>query len=261
MLPAIALNLLIGHLVVLAGLPLYLDMIGTVFIAVACGPIAGMVSGGATLLLWSTYKSGMWVWAPVAMGIGLVAGFCARFRLFISPAFSVLAGFFIAVTATFISVPIRMMVAPRTDVGETLLSTPLIEAGREAFGAVLSATFLVDMVDKVTVCLAAWFLLRIIPNNWLAKERRMVENSPGSYHPPALSAVTGYLAMLFLYATFFATMVISPQPLAHDQTAHQAFQAISIPMFQQAASLLSQYGHWIALSLVGIMFLGIANSD
>ncbi|HKG53288.1 MAG TPA: hypothetical protein VKB04_03430, partial [Anaerolineales bacterium] len=49
---AIAINITIGQIVVLLKLPVYLDSIGTVLVAVLCGPWAGAVTGALSNTIW-----------------------------------------------------------------------------------------------------------------------------------------------------------------------------------------------------------------
>ena len=49
---AIAINIAIGQLVYTLKVPLYLDSIGTIFVGAVAGPIAGLVTGALTNLIW-----------------------------------------------------------------------------------------------------------------------------------------------------------------------------------------------------------------
>lgn len=49
---AIAINVVIGQIVVLLKLPVYLDSIGTVLVGVLCGPIAGLLTGTLSNIIW-----------------------------------------------------------------------------------------------------------------------------------------------------------------------------------------------------------------
>jgi hypothetical protein len=86
---AIAINIILGQTVAAAlKVPIYLDSIGTILVAVLAGPVAGAVTGGLTNLLWtyvlpppfnSPYAAPFFV---VAVEIGLVAGIAGRFGFF-----------------------------------------------------------------------------------------------------------------------------------------------------------------------------------
>lgn len=256
-----ALNIALGQIVAHAGLPLYLDTIGTVLAGVAFGPLAGIICGGLTLLAWEALLPGMVYWAPVGMAVGAMAALCARLRLFISPPFTILAGFLIALTSTVISAPIRLFAEAPALTGEGVVSGVLIRAGRDVISAVLSSSFLVEMVDKVSVCLLAYALLRLLSSVLGEHARQALSARAGFMHPPTLAVIGGYMALLFLYATFFVTEVISPEPLRYDIVAFEAFQSISSPILQQVCVLLANWGSLAALVCVGVMIYGLFTQD
>lgn len=83
---AIAINMIGGQLISMLKLPIFLDSIGTLISAVLLGPFIGMLTGLLTNLLWGLLTDPIAAaFAPVAMVIGLVAGWLAR-RLVSYPA-------------------------------------------------------------------------------------------------------------------------------------------------------------------------------
>jgi len=82
---AIVINIVVGHLVQdILKLPVYLDSIGTVLVAVLAGPLAGALTGAISNLIWSIVFSNPTI-APfsiTAFAIGLVAGLWARLGWF-----------------------------------------------------------------------------------------------------------------------------------------------------------------------------------
>src|SRR5512139_1952884 len=77
---AIAINIVIGQIVVYLKLPVYLDSIGTVLVGVLCGPWAGMLTGTLSNIVWGIFLDpNALPWFPVAAAIGLVAGLTANF--------------------------------------------------------------------------------------------------------------------------------------------------------------------------------------
>ena len=76
---AIAINMVGGQLISMLKLPIFLDSIGTLISAVLLGPVVGMLTGLLTNLLWGLLTDPIAAaFAPVAMVIGLVAGWLAR---------------------------------------------------------------------------------------------------------------------------------------------------------------------------------------
>jgi hypothetical protein len=86
---AIAINIILGQTVSAAlKVPIYLDSIGTILVAVLAGPIAGALTGGLANLIWtyvlpapfhSDYAAPFFI---VAVEIGLVAGIAGRLGFF-----------------------------------------------------------------------------------------------------------------------------------------------------------------------------------
>ena len=86
---AIAINIILGQTVAAAlKIPIYLDSIGTILVAVLAGPIAGAVTGGLANLIWtyvlpapfhSDYAAPFFI---VAVEIGLLAGVFGRLGFF-----------------------------------------------------------------------------------------------------------------------------------------------------------------------------------
>ena len=86
---AIAINIILGQTVSAAlKVPIYLDSIGTILVAVLAGPIAGAITGGLANLIWtyvlpapfhSDYAAPFFI---VAVAIGPVAGIAGRLGFF-----------------------------------------------------------------------------------------------------------------------------------------------------------------------------------
>ncbi len=98
-----------GQLASMVKLPIFLDSIGTLISAVLLGPVIGMLTGLLTNLLWG---SGLTdpiaaAFAPVAMVIGLVAGWLARAGWFRTLPKVVVSGVIITLAVTVVAVPLR----------------------------------------------------------------------------------------------------------------------------------------------------------
>src|SRR3990172_3743605 len=85
---AIAINIAVGQIIYTLKVPLYVDSIGTVLVGVLAGPWAGALTGLLSNLIWSLLPvpggAGPFTaaFAPVAMVIGLMAGFWASRGVF-----------------------------------------------------------------------------------------------------------------------------------------------------------------------------------
>ena len=171
---AIAINIVIGQIVVLLKLPVFLDSIGTVLVAVLAGPWAGALTGALSNIIWGLLVDpGALPWFPVAAVIGLVAGICANFGLFKQWWKVIIAGFFVALAAVIISTPIGVyLFGGITGSGSTFITAYLLATGQELFTAVLSTNFLVEPIDKILTCLLAWLIIRGLSVRYVSRFSR-----------------------------------------------------------------------------------------
>ncbi|MBI1877845.1 MAG: ECF transporter S component [Chloroflexi bacterium] len=168
---AIAINIVIGQIVVLLKLPVFLDSIGTVLVAVLAGPWAGALTGTLSNIIWGLLiDPGAFPWFPVAAAIGLVAGICANFGLFKTWWKVIIAGIFVALAAVIVSTPIGVyLFGGITGSGSTFITAYLLATGQELFTAVLSTNFLVEPVDKIITCLVAWLIIRGLSVRYISR--------------------------------------------------------------------------------------------
>lgn len=168
---AIAINVVIGQIVVLLKLPVFLDSIGTVLVAVLAGPWAGALTGTLSNIVWGLILDpNAFPWFPVALFIGLVAGICANFGLFKSWWKVVITGFIIALTAAIVSTPIGVyLYGGITASGSSFITAYLLATGRGIFEAVISTNFIVEPVDKIATALLAWLIIKGLSARYIAR--------------------------------------------------------------------------------------------
>ncbi len=169
---AIAINIAIGQLIVTLQIPIYLDSIGTVLVAVLAGPWAGLVTGGLTNLIWglSGINPAYTPYAIVAAIIGLLAGWFANLGWFKSAAKVAIAGLITGVVAAASSAPITALVyggvtGTATDVIVGLLQS----AGASVFGAAFGQGLVSDPLDKLATFVVAWAIIRALPMRTVAR--------------------------------------------------------------------------------------------
>lgn len=146
---AIGINGAVGWIVNKLDLPLYMDTIGTIFIAVVAGPWAGALTGVLTNIILGIFSPEFIPYWPVPLFIGLVAGLCANAGLFKTWVKAVVTGLLVAVTAAALS---------------TLISMQIHE------GLSLSAAYFLvqEPLDKVATALIVWSMTRMLPQGILA---------------------------------------------------------------------------------------------
>ncbi|MCK6627093.1 MAG: ECF transporter S component [Anaerolineae bacterium] len=171
---AIAINIVIGQIVVLLKLPVYLDSIGTVLVAVLAGPWAGALTGTLSNIIWGLLiDPGAFPWFPVAAAIGLVAGICANFGLFKSWWKVIITGFLVALAAVIVGTPIGVyLFGGITSSGTTFLTAYLLATGQGLVESVLTTNFLFEPLDKIITCLLAWLIIRGLSVRYISRFSR-----------------------------------------------------------------------------------------
>ena len=148
---AIAINIAIGQIVLLLKLPVFLDSIGTVLVAVLCGPWAGALTGAP----------GAFPWWPVAAMIGYMAGRMAQWGFFKTWWKVVVTGFVVALTAAIVSTPIAVyLFGGITASGSSFITAYLLQTGQGIWSAVVSTSFLTEPVDKITTAMLAFAIIQ-----------------------------------------------------------------------------------------------------
>lgn len=161
---AVALNVVLGDAVALLKIPmLFLDTIGTIFIAAAFGPFWGVLTGIATNLLMGVTASPTAIpFALVSIAVALVTGYMAKGGFSLIKA--IFTGLILSIVAPLIGTPIRIyLFGGLTGSGADLLITALRAAGNEIFASTFLATIASNFLDKIISCVLVAVLLQIIP--------------------------------------------------------------------------------------------------
>jgi energy-coupling factor transport system substrate-specific component len=168
---AIAINIVLGEIALLLKLPIYLDGTGTIFLAVLCGPWAGALTGVLTNIIWGiTIDPNQLPWFPVALFIGLVAGFMAKWGWFHKWWKVIVAGFVIACFTTLASTPIAVyLYGGITTSGSSFITAFMLQTGKDLVTSVLTANFLTDPLDKITSALLAFAVLRALSRRYISR--------------------------------------------------------------------------------------------
>jgi energy-coupling factor transport system substrate-specific component len=201
---AIAINIAIGQIVVLLKLPVFLDSIGTVLVGIICGPWAGALTGALSNTIWGLFNPDSLPWWPVALFIGLVAGLCANAGLFKNWWKVILSGFLIALTAAITSTPIAVyLYGGITASGSSFITAYLMQTGQGVVSAVLSTSFLVEPVDKITTAMLAFAIVQGLSKRLIARFPRPenAEVEQGSNTTQLITAIV--VAVIVVILGFF----------------------------------------------------------
>ena len=161
----IAINMTLGQLASMLKLPLFLDAIGTLIVALLSGPVAALVTGLMTNLIWGLISSPVAAaFAPVAAVIGLVGGLCARSGGFRTLPRVLLSSLLITVAVVLVATPIRTyLFGGATGSGADFLVAYMNVLGTKLIESVAITVFGTNLVDKLICALVAWFAVRALP--------------------------------------------------------------------------------------------------
>ncbi len=149
----IAINFVGANLTAALKLPVYLDVIGTVFTGVLCGPWIGFLTGVVTNIVTSVTNPTQLPYMIVSGAIGLVAGVCGKKAMFKTPAKTFVVAVIIWLVAMVTSAPI----------------TVLVFGGKGLWESVIGSTVFTETLDKFLTSFAVYFLIKSIPNRNLLR--------------------------------------------------------------------------------------------
>lgn len=164
---SIALNIVLGIVTAALKFPFYLDVMGTMLVAVFFGPWYGAVVGGATNILTSIFSgsvSGM-PFMLVSIAVGLVTGFAFR-KMKFTFVNAVLIGILTGVIAPIIGTPIGIAVyggltGTISDVAVMFLK----QSGASIFTASFIPKLFNNLLDKIGSMILVYLLVVALPKN------------------------------------------------------------------------------------------------
>lgn len=168
---AIVINIVLGQLVSMLKLPIFLDSLGTIIVALLAGPWVAGLTGLLTNLIWGLISDPVAAaFAPVAMVIGITAGLCAKFGLYKKWWGAILSGVIITLALSIIAIPIRVyMFGGVTGSGADFITAYLMATGRDLFSAVIITVITDNLIDKVATSLIAWAIVKGLPKRFTSR--------------------------------------------------------------------------------------------
>ena len=163
---AIVLNVIGGQIALMLHLPIYLDSIGTIMIAMLYGPVYGMLPPllyglvmGFTLDIYSLY------FMPVGLMLGLVTGLVSRY--FSLKKWRMIPGaMLITIPGTIVSAVITaVLFGGITSSGSTVIVQVLNKAGLGLTASVFIVQILTDYLDRLLSLFVVSYLLHVIPSD------------------------------------------------------------------------------------------------
>ncbi|WP_058234420.1 hypothetical protein [Devriesea agamarum] len=174
---AIATNIVAGQIVGVSPLPLYLDSLGTVLVAILAGPAAGAATGVLTNLLWGLVTPSAIPFAAGSALVGCAAGLWARLLLrrriqshILRLGLFTVAGGLTGVLTGMLSAPVAAFVfGGGLGVGTGSLVAVLQASGQSMLEAATVQSLISDPLDKALCFLIAVTAAGLLPTRLLAR--------------------------------------------------------------------------------------------
>lgn len=169
---AIVLNVIGGQIALMFHLPIYLDSMGTIMIAMLYGPFYGMFPPllyglvmGFTVDIYSLY------FIPVGLILGLVVGLVSKY--FPLKGWGIIPGaLLITIPGTIVSSVITaVLFGGITSSGSTVIVQLLNKAGLGLTASVFIVQILTDYLDRLISLLFVTYLIHVIPSQLYKDER------------------------------------------------------------------------------------------
>jgi energy-coupling factor transport system substrate-specific component len=170
---AVALNLTLGQMTAALKIPFYMDMVGTVLVAVLCGPWAAVIAGGVSNVLASAFGNpSMMFFIPVVIAIALFTAFIASRGWFRKTHLVVLGGILQGILAAAVAAPIAAYLFG----GVMFSGTDFIvlyfrSVGSSLLESVFFQGLASDPVDKTVTYLLVFLVVRNLPARLVSRFR------------------------------------------------------------------------------------------
>ncbi|MBB6218029.1 energy-coupling factor transport system substrate-specific component [Anaerosolibacter carboniphilus] len=165
----VVINLVLGTVVQTLNIPfVFLDTIGTIFVASIFGPLAGAVAGGLSNVIQGMITNPITIpFAFVNIMVGLVVGFIAkRWKFDIKTA--VITGLILSVVAPLIGTPIAVWLFDGlTGNGTDFLFIWLVNSGQKIFQAAFIQRITENLIDKIASCILVSLIITKLPKDVL----------------------------------------------------------------------------------------------
>lgn len=181
---AVALNLSMGQLAAALKIPFYMDMVGTVLVAVLCGPWSAVIAGSLSNILAAAFgNASMIFFIPVVIVIALFSAWIAARGWFRKLHLVIVGGVLQGILAAIVSAPIAAYVFGGVMFsGTDFLVLYFRSVGNTLLESVFYQGLSSDPVDKTLTYLIVFLLLKNLPVRLLGRFRG-APNVLGSREP------------------------------------------------------------------------------
>ena len=168
----VAVNFIGGQIAILLRLPLYLDAIGTIVVSALCGAVPGMIVGLISNILNSISSPTTLFYVVCSLLFAVFAAIFSKKGVFKNLVKTMLSSLWFAVLGGILGACITWIVNGG-DFGPITAGTyaaVIYEAMKlPAFLCQLIAEFCMDLLDKFVTLILVFFILKSMPNRFLAK--------------------------------------------------------------------------------------------
>lgn len=171
---SIGINIVGGFFTNLLKLPVFLDTIGTIMVAVLAGPWVGALAGLLTNMVLGLVSSPTYLpFSAVNVAVGLAAGFLATHGWFRSYWKVAVSGLVITAVAVLVATPIRVLVfGGVTGHGSDVIFAYFLATGSSLMEAVFQKSAIVDPIDKIVSAYIAFFIAKAVPLRYRPSKAR-----------------------------------------------------------------------------------------
>ncbi len=150
---------------IIGGGILFLDTVGTIFIAAFLGPIPGILTGVLTNLVNGVIIGPTEIPFLLVNGvIGLIVGLIAKNQKNFNLPIAIIVGFIIAIVAPLIGTPIAIFLfGGLTGSGMDFMVIWLKTSGQNLFSAVFITKIINNLIDKIGSTILVFLVLKALP--------------------------------------------------------------------------------------------------
>lgn len=167
----VAINIVTGQVTTSLALPIFLDTVGTILVAMTSGPLAGVLTGTLTNVVKGALSRPVALYfIPVSAVIGLIAGIAAKKGWLKNWRWTLFTGVLLSLGGVAVSVPITVFFFGGADgSGSSVVTGAFLAVGQTLWSSVFSSKLITETADKVLCLVIAVLISRSIPNSTLVK--------------------------------------------------------------------------------------------
>lgn len=167
---AIAVNFIVGNLVLALKLPVYLDMIGTFLVSILAGPWVGGLTGALSIAINAVTDPSLFPFAILSGILGVVAGSLARKGLFNNLKKFILSAIIVTLMAVILNVVLTyVFFGGFGSSGVSMVIGGMISAGVPFWPAQIIGRFLSEVPDKFISLLVPYLVVKGMSDRYLYK--------------------------------------------------------------------------------------------